>query len=93
MNIFIMKKINFQDFKIYTSVSHAKSVSLDVREKFADMIYQGVNGIKAHSLAFKIYGSEGETEYEDGELELIRSVAEQMCVPGFIDGLNEQTGE
>ncbi len=63
---------------------------MDVRETFADMIYNNVNGIKAHALALKIYESEGEADYTDDEVKLVRVVAERLCVPGFIDGLNEQ---
>lgn len=63
---------------------------MDVRETFADMIYNNVNGIKAHALALKIYESEGEVDYTDDEVKLVRVVAERLCVPGFIDGLNEQ---
>lgn len=85
-----MKEIDFQYFKIYTTVSRKVAQTVDVRETFADMIYKNVNGIKAHALAMKIYNSEGETEYSEEEVKLIRAVAEQWCVPGFIDGLNEQ---
>ena len=63
---------------------------MDVRETFADMIYHNVNGIKAHALALKISESEGEADYTDDEVKLVRVVAERLCVPGFIDGLNEQ---
>lgn len=63
---------------------------MDVRETFADMIYNNVNGIKAHALALKIYESEGEADYTDDEVKLVRTVAERLCVPGFIDGLNKQ---
>ena len=63
---------------------------MDVRETFADMIYNNVNGIKAHALALKIYESEGEADYTDDEVKLMRVIAERLCVPGFIDGLNEQ---
>ena len=85
-----MSKIDFQHFKIYASISHKASHTVDARENFADMIYNNVNGIKAHALALKIYDGEGETEYSEEEVKLIRAVAEQWCVPGFIDGLNEQ---
>lgn len=85
-----MKEIDFQYFKIYTTVSRKVAQTVDVRETFADMIYKNVNGIKAHALAMKIYNSEGETEYSEEEVKLIRAVAEQWCVPGFIDGLNDQ---
>ena len=65
-----MSKIDFQHFKIYASISHKASHTVDARENFADMIYNNVNGIKAHALAL--------------------TVAERLCVPGFIDGLREQ---
>lgn len=83
-------KINFEKFKVYTSISHKTAQAIDVRERFADMIYTGMNGIRAHTLAMKIFKSEGSVDYETEEIKLIKGIAEQFCVPGFIDGLNEQ---
>ena len=83
-------KIDFQHFNVYMAVNHKYARTMDVRESFADMIYNNVNGIKAHALALKIYESEGEADYTDDEVKLVRIVAERLCVPGFIDGLNEQ---
>lgn len=85
-----MRRIDFRHFNVYLSVSHKEARPMDVRETFADMIYNNVNGIKAHALALKIYESEGEADYTDDEVKLVRVVAERLCVPGFIDGLNEQ---
>ena len=85
-----MSNINFQYFKIYTTISHKESRTTDVREAFADTIYNSVNGIRAHALAMKIYKSEGETKYGEDEVKLMSAVANKFCVPGFIDGLNEQ---
>lgn len=85
-----MTKINFQQFKMYASITRKNVQIIDVREQFADMIYTHVNGIKAHALALKIYNNEGETEYSEEEVRLICAIAGQWCVPGFIDGLNEQ---
>ncbi len=85
-----MRRIDFQHFNVYLSVRHKEARPMDVRETFADMIYNNVNGIKAHALALKIYESEGEADYTDDEVKLVRVVAERLCVPGFIDGLNEQ---
>lgn len=85
-----MSKIDFQHFKIYASISHRASHTVDARENFADMIYNNVNGIKAHALALKIYNGEGSVEYTDEEVSLMGTVAERLCVPGFIDGLREQ---
>lgn len=85
-----MTKIDFQHFKVYASISRKASHTVDVRETFADVIYNSVNGIRAHALAMKIYKSEAGTEYGEDEVRLITSVANKYCVPGFIDGLNEQ---
>lgn len=62
----------------------------DAREAMADLVYKNVNGIAAHRLAFKIYESDGETEYTDEEATLIVRVAEAFATPAFIDGLNDQ---
>ena len=85
-----MKKIDFQHIKVYTSVSHKTVQTCDAREMFANIIYQQAGGIRAHSLAFKIYESEGETEYSTDEESMIKEIADRHCIPGFIDGLNEQ---
>lgn len=42
-------KIDFQHFNVYMAVNHKSARTMDVRESFADMIYNNVNGIKAHS--------------------------------------------
>ena len=85
-----MGYIDFQNFKLYTSVSHKASRVVDARESFADMIYNNINGIRAKSLAMKIFGSKGRTEYDKDDIRLIRTIADKMCVSGFIDGLEEQ---
>lgn len=85
-----MAKLDFQHFKVYASISRKAAHTVDARESFADVIYNNVNGIRAHALAMKIYKSDGETEYSDDEVKLIQAVADKMCVPGFIDGLSEQ---
>lgn len=88
-----MVQVDFERIKVYADVGHKEWKVVDAREQFADMIYKNVGGIKAHALALKIYNSEGETEYSPEEAELIKRVAEQLCLPGFIDGLMEQIGE
>lgn len=85
-----MTKIDFQHFNVYMGVSRQDLRITDVREAFANTIYNSVNGIRAHALAMKIYKSDGETEYSEDEVKLIQAVADKMCTPGFIDGLSEQ---
>lgn len=85
-----MVKLNFQYFRVPTGISRKSQQVGDARESFADMIYLNVNGIRAHALAMKIYHSNGETEYSLAEIKIIKEVAEKLCAPNFIDGLNEQ---
>ena len=83
-------KLHFQHVSVPTGISRKNRQTGDARESFANMSYMNVNGIRAHALAMKIYNSEGEEEYSQEEVRLIREVAEKLCAPNFIDGLMEQ---
>lgn len=83
-----MKNINFKEFSIYTDVSKQNQQVGDARESFANILYLNISGIRAHALAMKIYQSEGNLEYTDDEISLIKDVANKYCLPNFIDGLN-----
>lgn len=85
-----MKKINFREIEIFTDISKTKTFIGDGRKEFGNLLYTGCNGIEAHSLAFKIYESEGEIEISEAEEALILSVAGQRCTPAFIDGIKKQ---
>ena len=85
-----MRKLDFQNFSIPTGISKRNKQTGDARESFANLIYLNVNGIRAHALAMKIYQSEGATIYTVDEIKLIQEVAEKLCTPNFIDGLQEQ---
>lgn len=88
-----MTKLNFKHFSKYTGISRKQKETGDAREEFADLVYRHAGGIKAHALAFKIFESAGEEEYNDEEVTIIRYVAEKYCLPGFIDGLHEMLSE
>ncbi|MCS2601369.1 hypothetical protein [Bacteroides thetaiotaomicron] len=88
-----MAKLNFENFTVPIGISGKNKRTGDARESFADMIYMNINGIRAHALAMKIYRSEGETEYSDDEVRLIKDVAYKLCAPNFIDGLRAQLEE
>ena len=79
-----MTKLDFKHFSKYTGIRRQQKETGDAREEFADLIYRYAGGIKAHALAFRIYGSTGEEEYSEEET--------AICLPGFIDGLYEQLG-
>lgn len=83
-------KLNFQKFDYFVGVGHEVQQSGDARESFANLVYQNVAGVRALTLAVKIYKSEGGAEYTPDEMRIIIEVANKFCLPGFIDGLNEQ---
>lgn len=83
-----MATLNFKEIKMYTGIAKKDYLTHDLRETFADIIYRNCNGIAALELARKIYNSDGEAEYNEREVQLIRQVANQ-CTPQFIDGVNE----
>lgn len=82
-----MKKIDFSKVQIFTGVSHKASVVQDIREPFADAMYQRCIGLPAHALAMKIYNSKGEEEYNEQECEIIRQCAENFWSPSIIDAV------
>nr|DAS75184.1 MAG TPA: hypothetical protein [Caudoviricetes sp.] len=84
-----MKTINFKEFSIYTSISRNGQYVADVRESVANILYLNVSGIRAHSLALKIYQSDGSAGYTDDEVKLIQEVTNKYCLPNFIDSLND----
>lgn len=86
-------KLNFKHFSIPSGIKAAECITGDARESFANIIYQKMNGIRAHALSFKIYGSDGAIDYSESEIQLIIEVAENYCTPAFIDGLRAQMHE
>ncbi len=61
---------------------------MNVKKDFANAIYQRGFGIEAHALALKIYNSEGEAEFNEKEIALIKQYAD-LCQPAFIDAINK----
>lgn len=88
-----MKKINFKEFALKKGIATDDVIILDVRETFADLIYNNTSGIKALSLAQKIYKSEGLTDFDEDEIGTIMGIAEQLCTVKMLDSLNEMIKE
>lgn len=85
-------KLNFKGMKIRAGIADKNCYLQDVRETFADVIYRGCNGIAALELARKIYRSEGEEDYTDDEVGIIRQAA-SVCTPQFIESINTMIEE
>lgn len=84
-------KINFAQLEVYTDIKKTNKVCADVRQQLGELLYETGSGIKLHSLALKIYNSEGETEYDAEEVNIIKQYIEQYCKPAFIDAISELT--
>lgn len=82
-------KIDFKKFKKYTKIDKSDFVEIDVREMFADNIYNvtGV-GIADLKLAEKIFSSDDDTEFSDDEVSRVRHHA-ALLLPWFLAGLND----
>ena len=74
-----MKKINFKEFQIQENLFSDTKTSVDLREGFSNVVYKNSQGIKGLDLALKIYKSDGETEFNDDELQIIKNISE-ICV-------------
>ena len=84
-----MKKIDFQHFRIANGIKNDVIVEIDTREQLADVIYKNVNGIAALTLAQKIYKSEGETEYDEGEIKVLTEVIDNICRAAIVDAYHK----
>ena len=84
-----MKKINFKEFPVKKNISGTDIQKEDLREQFADLIYSNISGIRALNLAQKIYKSEAEEEYDDGEIDIINSTVNELCIAKVIDSLQD----
>lgn len=83
-----MKKINFERIEIFEDIAHTRCSVVNVKNDFANAIYQKGSGIESHALALKIYNSSGETEFNEAEVALIKRYA-SMCQPAFIDAITK----
>ena len=78
----------FLMFPVKKNMSGTETTNTDIREAFADLIYSNVNGIKALTLAQKIYNSDGEIEFEDSEIEIIKTIADNLCIAKIVDSMH-----
>ena len=74
-----MKKINFKEFQIQENLFSDTKTLVDLREGFSNVVYKNSQGIKGLDLALKIYQSDGEIEFNDDELQIIKNISE-ICV-------------
>lgn len=82
-----MKRVDFSRMRFRAGLASEETFTQDIREQFADLVYTRCRGVAALELARKIYGSDGETEYSDREVEIMRECA-MTCTPQMIDAFS-----
>lgn len=87
-----MKKINFKEFQIQENLFSDTKTLVDVREGFSNVVYKNSQGIKGLDLALKIYKSDGEIEFNDDELQIIKRVSE-ICVAPITKAIQDILNE
>lgn len=88
-----MVKLNFKQFKIYTGVTRKSSLVIDASEQVADMVYAVGAGAFALSLSQRILHTEGEEEYNEREVDIIRAAIDQRGTAKLMDSFNEALEE
>lgn len=87
-----MKKINFKEFQIQENLFSDTKTLVDLREGFSNVVYKNSQGIKGLDLALKIYKSDGEIEFNNDELQIIKSVSE-ICVAPITKAIQDILNE
>lgn len=83
----IIMKLNFKELHVFNGLSRVTEAVEDVREMFADAIYASGRGVASLELCRKIYNSDGEEEYDEKEVELIKEYS-RFGNPRFIDAID-----
>lgn len=87
-----MKKINFKEFQIQENLFSDTKTLVDLREGFSNVVYKNSQGIKGLDLALKIYKSDGEIEFNDDELQIIKNISE-ICVAPITKAIQDVFNE
>lgn len=88
-----MAKINFKNLKVKPGIAGDTTITVDVTKEFSDIIYNGMTGIEAHDLAFKIFRAEGAVELSESEVAIVHEAMNRYCTPKFIDAVQTALNE
>lgn len=81
-------KVDFERIEVYVDIEKKQCIVQNVKVDMANMLYQNGFGIATHALAFKIFNSNVETEYNEEECKIIRDNISRFCTPNLIDAIN-----
>ena len=83
-------KRNLENVEVYTSIDKSSCQVINLRKSIANLIYNQGNGLglEGTALATKMWNGDVNTEYNEREVEIIRSVVERCCAPCVIEAVN-----
>lgn len=81
-----MKQVNFEKIVI-KNLDGSSSQTVGLKKEFSNLLYTQCAGIAAHSLALRIFNSDGAIEVSPEEEELIKKTAEEKVTGIFYDGI------
>lgn len=84
-----MKKVNFQEFKVFQNIEKTDTLIYDIRKDLSDLLYRLGDGMLAHKLCHTIFESQGEIELDQEQADYLIRFAGRHCTPAIITSLNE----
>lgn len=82
-----MAKINFKEFRLYTSCDKATTIPMDVRKRIGDTLYLQGAGIAQAELALRIFKSDGPIELSADDMKTLTQVGRLLLPGAIIDSL------
>lgn len=88
-------KYNFETVEVYTSIDKSSCQVVNLRKDIANLVYNRANGLglEGTALATKMWNGNTDTEYNERETEIIRTLVVQNCAPCFIEAVIRIIGE
>lgn len=82
-------KYNLEAVEVFTSIDKQTCQVVNLRKDIANLVYNRGNGLglEGTALATKMWNGDADTEYNEREIDIIRSLAIQNYAPCAIDAL------
>lgn len=79
--------INFTRIEVPEGIKKDRVRVTDIKEGFADLVYNQGQGVACGALALKIYHSDDNTDYTPQEVDLIKRISSILATPAVNDGI------
>lgn len=88
-------KYNLETVEVYTSIDKSSCQVVNLRKDIANLVYNRANGfgLEGTALATKMWNGNTDTEYNERETEIIRTLVVQNCAPCVIEAVIGIIGE